>query len=215
MSDRVRRLLLERVLDGTYPPGHRLVELHLASEFQTSQGPVREALRQLEALRIVETEPYRGTRVREVTDREMADAYEVRAVLEQYAAESAAKRLKGGVEHLRALASAIETASRNNDAREYASLDIPFHRAIVEAANNPVLLRTWESLGFELRLRAVLAHASIDLVEAQAMHHAIVDALEAGDGKRAGALLHKHLHDFIGQWNLTGVSPNRNPPDVL
>ncbi|MHC5541965.1 GntR family transcriptional regulator, partial [Singulisphaera rosea] len=59
----IRRVLVKRILDGTYKPGDRLLELQIAREFQTSQGPVREALRELEALRLVESQTYRGTRV--------------------------------------------------------------------------------------------------------------------------------------------------------
>src|ERR1700733_11664714 len=101
MSDRIRRALAERIIAGQLAPGERLVEMRIAEEFRTSQAPVREALRELETLRLVESEPYRGTRVREVGEREMADAYAVRAVLEQAAAELAAPVLKGNVDHLR------------------------------------------------------------------------------------------------------------------
>ena len=90
MSDRIRRVLAERIIGGALAPGERLVEMRIAEEFRTSQAPVREALRELETLRLVESEPYRGTRVREVGEREMAEAYAVRAVLEQAAAEAAA-----------------------------------------------------------------------------------------------------------------------------
>ena len=61
------------MLDGTYKPGDRLLELQIAREFNSSQGPVREALRELEALRLVESQVYRGTRVRGVNAREMRE----------------------------------------------------------------------------------------------------------------------------------------------
>ena len=79
MSDRIRNAILRRIADGTYLPGHRLVELQLAKEFGTSQGPVREALRELETLQVVETKRYCGSSVREVPLKERQEAYEVRA----------------------------------------------------------------------------------------------------------------------------------------
>ena len=62
MSDRICRTLAERIIGGLLAPGERLVEMRIAKEFRTSQAPVREALRELEALRLVASEPYRGTR---------------------------------------------------------------------------------------------------------------------------------------------------------
>ena len=64
MRDQVRDRILSRILSGEYAPGTRLKELSLAAECGVSQAPVREALRELEALGLVECERYRGTRVR-------------------------------------------------------------------------------------------------------------------------------------------------------
>ena len=53
--EQITQYLLERILDGTYKPGERLIELNIASELKTSQAPVRESLRYLEAMRVVVT----------------------------------------------------------------------------------------------------------------------------------------------------------------
>src|SRR3954469_5532072 len=97
LKDQIREVLLERILDGTYAPGERIVETQVASEFSVSQGPVREALRELETLGMVVSEPYRGARVREVTPAELAEVYPVRALIEGYAAQEAAKAMEGDV----------------------------------------------------------------------------------------------------------------------
>ena len=68
--DRIRYALLRRISDGVYLPGERLKELTLAHEFEVSQAPVREAFRELEALGVLVSEHYRGTRVREISRRE-------------------------------------------------------------------------------------------------------------------------------------------------
>ena len=79
LREQVKELLLERILVGVYRPGDRLVETRIAQELGTSQAPVREALRDLELLRFVESEPFRGARVREVSAEELAEIYPVRA----------------------------------------------------------------------------------------------------------------------------------------
>jgi DNA-binding GntR family transcriptional regulator len=192
IGDRVRKILLDRILDGTYPPGHRLVELDIARELGVSQGPVREALGQLEALRLVESAPYRGTRVRQVSEREMREAHEVRAVLEQFAAQLGASRLGATAPALRAEVAQMEHAGEAGDVERFAHHDLAFHQIIVDAADNRCLRRTWEALGVEMRIRQLLSRGAFDLKAVASVHLPIVEALEAGDGVEAGHLLRMH-----------------------
>jgi DNA-binding GntR family transcriptional regulator len=197
MSDRIRRVLAERIIAGQYAPGERLVEMRIAEEFRTSQAPVREALRELETLRLVESEPYRGTRVREVGEREMAEAYAVRAVLEQAAAEVAAPILKGNVEKLRLCLDELKAVALAGDQDGYAHHNLNFHRQIIQASDNKILLQTWDSLGFEIRVRISLARQVPDLVPRAASHDPILEALNKGDGPTAGRLLREHAESFM------------------
>ena len=77
LREQVKELLLERILRGEVQPGERLVETRIAQELGTSQAPVREALRDLELLRVVESEPFRGARVRAISAEEMAEIYQI------------------------------------------------------------------------------------------------------------------------------------------
>ena len=74
LREQVKDVLLERVLAGVYPPGSRLVETRIAQELGVSQAPVREALRDLEQLGLVESEPFRGCSVRELSIDELLEA---------------------------------------------------------------------------------------------------------------------------------------------
>lgn len=196
IREQVKRILLERILDGTYPPGERLVELQIARELNTSQGSVREALRDLEALRLVETEAYRGTRVRSISKREMHEAYQVRAVLEELAAQLAAPRLKKNVKPLETEVNAMLAAANLQDRDGLAEHNRAFHRLIVEASENTVLLHLWDLLDFETRTRITVAQPSVNLVEVAQLHQPIVDALDRGDGATAGQLLREHAESF-------------------
>jgi DNA-binding GntR family transcriptional regulator len=204
MSDRIRRTLTARILDGTLQPGQRLTELAIAREFDTSQTPVREAFRELESMRLVECAPYRGTRVRAVSDRETAEAYAIRAVLEQLAGESAAPLLKGNTAGLRQPMEACRRAAEKGDREAYIEHNYKFHDRIMAASGNRTLLHLWESLGFDTRSRVTMAHHSIDLLACASEHDAIVAALEAGDGPLAGRLLREHVEALI--------SPGANHP---
>ena len=87
MRDRIRDVLVSRILDGTYPAGMQLKELTLAREFNVSQAPIREALRELEGSGLVLSERYRGTHVRGADLDEMRESYELRTTLEIRAIE--------------------------------------------------------------------------------------------------------------------------------
>src|SRR4051794_41844851 len=78
LRDQIKDVLLQRILDGEYSPGQRIVEIRVAEEFGVSQAPVREALRELEILRLVVSQPFRGGRVRDGGPDEVAQAYPVR-----------------------------------------------------------------------------------------------------------------------------------------
>jgi DNA-binding GntR family transcriptional regulator len=159
VRDQVRRTLTERILAGHYQPGDRLVELQIARELGTSQGSVREALRELEASRLVESEPRRGTRVRVLSLKELQDAYFARGILEQAAASTAAKAFKGNVEKLRQEVQGILDAAKARDLGAQAARVFALPRMIVEGSGNGVLLRLWESKAFETRARVRLESA--------------------------------------------------------
>ena len=196
IGEQVRKILIEKIMSGELAPGARLRELHLAAELKTSQGPVREALRELEAIGLVVTEPYKGSRVREVTKEDMREAYVVRAALEELAGALAGPGFKNKTTHLSRLAAAIRDAARQRNVSNYVKCDIAFHRAIVEAAENKVLLRSWDALSFEVRIQIRLANTSLNLLEVQKEHWPIVEALGKGAGRSAGKLLRAHIQRF-------------------
>lgn len=198
MAERVKQELLRRIMHGELPPGARLVELQIARDLNTSQGPVREALRELEAMDLVATEPYKGSRVREVTPQDVREAYMVRASLEELAGQLAAQHFKESVTALRQEATAIRKAARKKDVELYVLHDINFHRMIVQGASNRILLRTWDSLAFEVRIQMWLSKGKVDLLKVQEAHWQIIDALEKAEGNRAGKLLRDHIFASAG-----------------
>ncbi|WP_010583040.1 GntR family transcriptional regulator [Schlesneria paludicola] len=206
MSDRIRQVLTSRIFDGTLKAGDRLVELEIAREFDTSQTPVREALRELESLRLVDSVPYRGTRVREIREREMVEAYTVRGALEQLAGELAAPRLLGNVIQIRESLTRIHEAAREGDIEAYARHNMDFHRAIVVASDNNVLIQSWDNLAFEARVRLHLrCRPEPHLADRAREHDPVVDALEAGDGLLAGQFLRAHAESCKKRWCETVV----------
>ncbi len=197
LREQVKDLILERILKGDYEPGERIVETRVADELGISQAPVREALRDLELLRFVESEPFRGARVREVTIDELAEIYPVRAALEEVAAQAAATRLTAGeLDALEDELQAMHDAADRGDLHEQAEHDVAFHRIIVEACGNTILLDVWRSLGVESRTLITALKVGTDGHEIAELHRPVIDALRSRNPRRSGAALRNHLLYF-------------------
>jgi DNA-binding GntR family transcriptional regulator len=196
LRDQIKEVLLARILEGEYAPGQRIVEMQVASEFGVSQAPVREALRELEALRLIVSEPHRGARVREVTARELAEVYPVRAALEEEAARAAAVRLGGDVRALEAQYRAMRKAADRDDAHGLVTHDVRFHRVIVEGSGNQTLLHLWSSLRVEARTVISMVKDHSDLHEVAEMHRPLIEAFRSQDRARCGRMLRKHIEHF-------------------
>lgn len=196
LREQVKDILLTRIVNGELQPGDRLVETRIASELGTSQAPVREALRDLELLRLVESEPFRGARVRGFGEAELIEVYPVRAILEELAAKEATKHLAGDVSQLELELDAMRDAARRNDMNGLVQHDIGFHRVIVEAASNQVLERCWKTLGVEGRITISLYGTYVEPHEAPELHVPILEAIRDGKPGLAGREARKHVEEF-------------------
>ncbi|MDQ1539920.1 MAG: hypothetical protein QOH29_646 [Actinomycetota bacterium] len=196
LGDQVREALLERILDGTYQPGTRLVETQIAKELGTSQAPVREALRDLEAMRLVDSQPFHGTHVRAIASDELLEVYPVRTVLEDLAARLATPRLAGDVAALKECLDSMRTSEVAADTRSAIEHHVRFHRLIVEAAGNSILLQVWQSLAIEARTRITFMAGNVAPGELWEQHVPILEALERQNPEDAAAQARHHFEYF-------------------
>jgi DNA-binding GntR family transcriptional regulator len=197
MHDRVRWTILERIMDGTYQPGDRLKELTLAREFHVSQAPVREALRKLEAIGVLKSDPYRGTRVRELSPTELRDTYQLRGILEQSATEFIQDFPAESVDYLEQEFAAMQISEQGKDLQGFACHNRNFHRCIMERCQNKELFRVWQSLGICMRSRLNAQRKVADLADAVQSHRPIIEAFRLGDFRHAGQLLREHSFGFV------------------
>jgi sigma-B regulation protein RsbU (phosphoserine phosphatase) len=129
--------------------------------------------------------------------KEMQDAYEIRAALEEVGGRAAARALKGNTAALQRELEAMRAAFDRLDLDSFVEHDIAFHRHILDASQNEVLLRVWDSLAVDLWMRTLMGRISGDLPELVESHHSIVDALEKGRGREAGLLLRNHVETAL------------------
>lgn len=193
LREQVKDVLLQRIVSGELQPGERLVETRIAQELGTSQAPVREALRDLELLRLVESEPFRGSRVRVFDEEEMIEVFPVRASLEELAARLAAEKLEGDVSALEAELEAMRDAVKRGDTNALAKHDIAFHQLIVEAAGNSVLEQCWKSLGVESPITVSLYGTTMEPELAAERHGKLIEAIRSGDPSAAGREARSHV----------------------
>lgn len=196
ISARIRNVLLERILGGEYAPGHRLVELQLAREFGSSQAPVREALRDLETAGLVTIKPRRGSFVNDYHARAQHEIYEVRGALEEAAMRLAMPRLRRDATELAAHLEGMREAARNSDFDAMVQHSVGFHRTILRASGNELLLKMWESLHVETHSRKTVLQPNIDMVAVAESHAPILAAVEAGDVEAACRLSREHQEYF-------------------
>lgn len=193
---RIRNELLERIVGGHYRPGERLVELQLAREFGSSQAPVREALRALDQAGLVTIRPRRGSFVNDYHARAQQEIYAVRGALEEAGMRLALPRLHeapGAVaEHLEGM----REAARSGDVEAMVHHSVWFHRVIMRAADNELLLRMWESLHVELHSRKTIVQPNIDMQAVAESHAPLLAAIVAGDVERACRLSREHQAYF-------------------
>lgn len=196
IGTRIRGALIERIVSGHYRPGERLVELQIAREFGSSQAPVREALRDLETAGLVTIRPRRGSFVNDYHARAQLEIYYARGALEEAAARLAVPRMNGDVASLTRHLEGMREAARTHDIEAVILHSVEFHRAILRAAGNELLLKMWESLHVEIHTRKTVLQPNIDLFGAAESHKPIVDAFAAGDVELACRLSREHQAYF-------------------
>ncbi|MDX9973818.1 MAG: GntR family transcriptional regulator [FCB group bacterium] len=199
--------LLERIVQGAYPPATRLVNRTVAQELGVSVIPVREALGRLASEGLLEHVPGAGSFVRALDSRELVKLYAFRKQLEVFAvAEAARNAQEYQIQHmqrccensanaLKRIESAKNPELRNKAVEGWVQADAAFHSAIIDAADN-----MWLTLAVE-RLR-VLAHVSrakprdvdVSIYKNTLREHvAIARAIERRDAAKAETLMRKHI----------------------
>lgn len=193
------------IVNGELNPGDKLNEVEIAKRLGVSRGPVREASRQLQEIGLLQVQPFRGSFVRRLTQREVADIYALRAVLECTAAEAAVQLAEAS--DLTALESALhdtETAAFSNAIGRMIEADVTFHTALCRAGHNNRITETFGKLATELRLVHLLMTPSANQMRAAAREHAVIlDALRARSGDRTVGAVRGHVlreRDIILQY---------------
>ncbi|MFW1678197.1 GntR family transcriptional regulator [Pontibacter sp. JAM-7] len=198
LADRVCEQIITAIVKGEIPPGQKISEAELARIYGISRGPLREAIRRLEGLRLIERKPHIGARVVQLSLKELVEIYRVREALEGMACRLAAENMSDDeIESLRALLFVHEQSVKELDGRSYFQKegDLDFHYRIVNGSKNSKLL---EVLGGDLyhlvrMYRYQFSVSSSRPQRALKEHHQILDAIAARDPELAEMLMRRHI----------------------
>lgn len=188
--------LESRIETGRLVSGQRLVEADLTQDFGISRALLREAFRQLAAEGAIDLVPNRGAEVRRLSKREALELFEIRVELEGMAARRAAARID-----VPSVRSAFEAAilplfesPRTSGTLEYIAENEIFHRAIVSAAGNDMLVDLARKMRLPLIMSQLREALTPDVLGTSLEEHrSIADAILGGDSALAETEIRKHL----------------------
>jgi len=200
-------VLHEKIISGTYKPGDWLRQDDIATQLGVSMTPVREAFDLLVSAGLAERVPYRGVRVREMSTKDVVEAYGLRLFLEAIIAQEAARNITQG--QLAALERTLEEMKKHESLKDVSTerkSSREFHSTIAQATKNDLLVKLYEvvSNAFPdwLLYEALFRHPELladSMTSTYKEHVAIVNALKKGDGDRAVQESIAHVMES-GKW---------------
>jgi DNA-binding GntR family transcriptional regulator len=194
LSEQIKEQLMEDLLHKKYKAGDRLVESALAREFNVSQAPVREAIKSLVEMELLDFEPYKGITVRSFTVDDLSEVFMVRASLESLAARLAAERITDKeLEHLEEILEQMLEAAKNGDVVNRTAFNNEFHDAIISVSGNKLIARLSRNLRFASWSHTSGSLTSMDHIGIAKRHTLIIDSLRSRDPDRAEKVMRDHI----------------------
>jgi DNA-binding GntR family transcriptional regulator len=216
LASKVVRQVQQLILRGEFPPGSTLPEVPLAKRFEVSRGTVREALRDLQDLGLIDLHMNRGAVVAELSAQRAWEIFSLRAVLEPFAvrlALTSGRMRNEGREAIRDAFRRIEISALAGDQYALIEADMQFHWSICAPCQHEILLNHLRSL--QVRMRQFMFYTKIlesDCESEVNSHRPVLLAVLSGDADRAEAALHQHI-TVAGEQLLVRMStPISQPP---
>ena len=195
LSGLVQDEILRGIKTGELTVGAKLNEIDLAERLRISRSPVREAFRALEEAGLVRLEKNRGVFIRDLSDAEAAELYEVRAGLDEMAGRLLAPRVTPEqIEELGKLVTQLETSSISGGVNHYFPLNIAFHDRMVEMTGNTMLLGLYRQVVNRMHLlRRRGFSVSGSSTASHAEHRIILDALTTRNAEATARAMRQHV----------------------
>lgn len=213
LADEVCRRIADEIALGHFAPGTRLDEVSLASRFNVSRTPVREALKQLAIMGLVSYRPNRGSVVAAMTPEQLDQMFEAIGELEAACARHAALRMsEADRARLRELHRAGRAAMQAGDMERYDAVNLELHATIIRGSYNQVLIDMATSLRHRVApFRRTQFRNMERMGESFEEHSVIVEAILAHDVATAHREMRAHL--LSARSATSRVAPAWSSPD--
>lgn len=192
-----RGRLARELFNGRYQPGELLHLSEVATGYEFDDESILKIFLEFQSLGMVTLSGKKSAFVCAPNLKEMLEAYEIRAGLEEISGRTAAAAFKGNTGRLRYELAAMRAALQEGDLDACAEHDVRFHRVILRGSENQILVRVWDTLRVDLRMRATIGKVTQNLPAVVESHQPIVEALDRGQGREAGLLLRNHIETFM------------------
>ena len=199
VADRIYEQLKADIITCKYQPGDSLTEIKMANKFNVSRTPIREVFNRLFKEDLLHSIPNKGYIVSPVNLQDLHELYQIRLVLEPYAAEMAARNPSPKfLEALRENLRAEEEYSQREDFTQFIEADLDFHDLIAGGCGNRRLVRVISDLRNQIERLVYLIYEHYGPFAAAAFddHHDIVRAIEARDSAAASAIMTRHIETY-------------------
>lgn len=198
LADQIYDQLKTDIITCKYHPGDSLTEIELATKFKVSRTPIREVCNRLMKEDLLQSIPYKGYIVSPVKLQDLHDLYQIRIVLEPYAAELAAQKATPAL--IKELKGLIKAAHKNEKQGflRFIDADLEFHNKIAQASGNKRLARIMADLRNQIERLVYMIYEHYGPYKHVGFdeHEDILHAIERGEPELARKLMTKHIQNY-------------------
>ncbi|MBM4761219.1 GntR family transcriptional regulator [Bacillus sp. B15-48] len=196
----IKNTIYDKIVSGELGPGARIIELEWAKEFNTSQAPVREALRDLESMGIIVSVPFKGAFVREMTIKDLKDIHSVRSGLETVALKNAIlKATDKEIDEVKEILDKVKEYARKGEWQAFVDENIKFHQRIVELADTTELLKMWKLCNIKLWTIFNVRKSRAELIKLADSHDVIYEVLKNRQIERCYEVMDHHFVEVVDE----------------
>jgi DNA-binding GntR family transcriptional regulator len=206
LSEHIKEQIMEAILKGELKPGERLVENVLARQYGVSHAPVREAIKSLHTLHLVDLKPYKGAVIRQYTMEDMKEFFVVRSCLEGLAGRIAAKcSRQEDINELQEILDAMILAAKKGDEDKRIEMNELFHKRLIAASRNNLLIETTANLRLNSWSRFTGSHSRIKPEPIARRHQVFIDLLKAHNAEGLEQAVKDHIRESFESLHLDSL----------
>jgi DNA-binding GntR family transcriptional regulator len=208
-GQKAANIIRQRIIEGVYAQGQRLIEENLAEEYDISRGCIRDAFLILESEGMVKSERNKYTKVLKLNQKDIADLFRFRLILELFSIENCIEKNCIPAEKLNRCMEAMDIAMDVNkiNSFKYVEQDLNFHEALIQSTNNDYVINIYKSIKYQIMTLLYFLYSMFKeefSVQGRGQHHQIAEFLKNNDVGNSQKFIREHIEnnlDFVIKLN--------------